>query len=272
MDKYAIFGNPVEHSLSPMIHQLFAEQAQQTIAYQKIQPPKNALEPALREFIDAGGKGANVTTPFKHQAFLLANEKSPRAQQASAASCLLFREDKTIVAENYDGTGFIRDLTQNHGFSIAQKKILIVGAGGATQGILGPLVDAAPAHIIIANRTAKTAIQLSAHYQTSGITSGIGLDECPATPFDLIIHTTTMGHTDEKPHLPNGLITPSTFCYDLSYGKAAQPFLQWAKRQGAEHSADGLGMLVEHNAALFYWWQQFSPDTKPVIAVLKNQL
>lgn len=272
MDKYAIFGHPVKHSLSPIIHEAFAQQAHQTIEYQKIQPPKEAFAPALREFINTGGKGANITTPFKHEAFLLADEKTPRAQQALAASCLLIREDNTLVAENFDGTGFIQDLTHNHRFSINQKRILILGAGGATQGILEPLFDGTPSQITIANRTAKTAIDLASRYQTKGDVAGVGFDTLPSTAFDLIIHATTMGHTDKSPHLPNGLITQSTFCYDLSYGKAAQPFLQTAKQQGAKYCADGLGMLVEHNAALFYWWRQFSPNTKPVIQLLRNQL
>ena len=272
MDKYAILGNPITHTLSPIIHAEFATQTNQSIEYHKIQPPKDEFKQALFEFIEAGGKGCNITTPFKQQAFQLSYAQSHSATEALAASCLLIRDDNTIYADNYDGTGFIKDLTHNHGVSIHQKNILILGAGGATQGIVNALLDRAPAHIIIANRTEKTAIELAKRYPVGGLITGVSFAALDPTPYDLIIHATTLGHTGNRPDLPDGLITPHTFCYDLSYGKAAQPFLEWAAQQGAKQYADGLGMLVEHNAALFYLWRHVSPNTKPVIELLRKEV
>jgi len=271
VDKYAIFGNPVEHSLSPIIHKAFAEQTQQELECIKIEPPVDAFESTLRQFIHDDGKGCNITVPFKHKAFLLADQSSDAAQDAKAASCLLIREDSSIYADNYDGAGLVQDLSHNHHYTLSQKKILILGAGGAVQGILGPLLDKAPSEIVIANRTAQKAIDLAQQYQLRGTVHGVGLEQLETKPYDLIIHATTLGYKEKVIALPDGLIKQHTWCYDLSYGDAAQPFLNWAKKQGAEQFLDGLGMLVEHNAALFYLWRTIYPDTKPIIELLQKQ-
>ncbi|WP_423063307.1 shikimate dehydrogenase [Candidiatus Paracoxiella cheracis] len=270
MDKYAIFGNPVEHSLSPIIHEIFAEQAHQKLEYIRIKPPLDGFEPALQEFIKAGGNGCNVTFPFKGQAFNAADQCSNTASDAEAASCLLIRKNGTIFADNYDGTGLVEDLTHNYEFPLSQKKILIIGSGGATRGILGPLLDMAPSRIIIANRTPQKAMDLAERYKLRGYVTGIGFDDIEVTPYDLIIHATTAGHQGNLVTLPEGIIGHRTCCYDLSYGKAAEPFLQWAKKIGAAQCIDGLGMLVEHNAAVFYLWRNIYPDTKPVIEFLRH--
>lgn len=270
MNKYAIFGNPVEHSLSTIIHETFAKETQQEFKYTCIKPPADSFWPALQEFIKDGGNGCNITSPFKGQAFATAAQHSGTAIDAKAASCLLIHKDGTIFADNYDGTSLVQDLSHNYEYSLCQKKVLIVGSGGATCGILAPLLDMNPAKITIANRTPQKAIDLAEHYKLRGCLNGVGLDQIDITPYDLIIHATTVGHQGNRLPLPQGIIDHRTWCYDLSYGKAAAPFLNWAKKQGAKRCIDGLGMLVEHNAAVFYLWRNIYPDTKPVMGVLRS--
>lgn len=272
MDKYAVFGHPIKHSLSPKIHELFAAQTKQKIEYSAIEPPPDKFEEAIKKFITDGGKGCNISFPFKHRAFLLADETSNTAKIAQAASGLLIRDNHTIYGDNYDGTGLVQDLSHNYHYSFRQKKILILGAGGAVQGILGPLLDTAPAEITIVNRDKQKGVDLAKIFQSRGFIRGIGFDEIEPTPVDLIIHATTVGYDGHVLPLPNELVSEHTWCYDLSYGPAAQPFLNWAKNQGASASHDGLGMLVEHNAALFYLWCNIYPDTQPVIHALKQKI
>ncbi len=272
MDKYAVIGNPVEHSLSPVIHHAFAEQNHQAIDYSKIKAPLDGFVEAVKKFQREGGKGLNVTLPFKVEAYQLASKRSRAADEAKAASVLQLHADGTIYADNYDGLGLVQDLTRNHRVDLNQKRILIVGAGGAVQGILGALLDKAPAQLTIANRTADKARQLAQVFRLRGNVRGIGLEEIEASPYDVIIHATSLGHQQKLPSLPNGLITKNTCCYDLTYGRAAEPFLQWAKSQGATHCYDGLGMLVEHNAAVFYLWRGSYPDTEPVIRALRKKI
>lgn len=270
MDKYAIFGNPVEHSLSPIIHAAFATQTRQAFEYIRIKPLPDGFASALQAFIDDGGNGCNVTFPFKEQAFTAATHHSHTAADAEAASCLLVGEDGTVFADNYDGTGLVQDLTHNNAFSLSHKTVLIIGAGGATRGILGPLLDRAPSKIVIVNRTPQKAAALAEHYSLRGCVTGMGLDALANTSYDLVIHATTAGHQNNLVPLPPGIIEHHTWCYDLSYGKAAAPFLNWAKKQGAAQCMDGLGMLVEHNAAVFYLWRNLYPHTQPVIDMLRN--
>lgn len=270
MDKYAIFGNPVEHSLSPIIHAAFATQTHQEFEYVRIKPAPADFASALQTFIHSGGNGCNVTFPFKEQAFAAATQHSNTANDATAASCLLIHENGTIFADNYDGTSLVQDLTHNYEFSLDHKTLLIIGSGGATRGILGPLLDRTPAKIVIANRTAHKATALAECYKLRGYVTGCGLDSLASTPYDLVIHATTAGHQNNLVPLPAGIITNHTRCYDLSYGKAAAPFLNWAKKQGAAQCMDGLGMLVEHNAAVFYLWRNLYPDTQPVLDMLRK--
>ena len=266
MDKYAIIGNPVEHSLSPVIFQAFAGQTHQSFEYFKIKAPLDGFAKVIAQLQKEGGKGANVTLPFKHEASQLANKKSQEANDA--ASALQFFDDGTIYAVNYDGFGLIRDLTCNLNITLKQKSILIIGAGGATQGILEALVKTAPSKIVIVNRTSRKARELANLFQLRGKIDGVGFDELKPVHYDIIIHATSVGHQGKLPYLPNGLITPHTYCYDLSYGKIAAPFLNWAKDKGAIYCFDGLGMLVEHNAALFNLWFGMYPDTHSVIKML----
>lgn len=268
-DRYAVIGNPVEHSLSPLIHEAFAEQTHRSLHYSKIKAPRDGFIKTVREFQQTGGKGLNVTLPFKLQAYQLANQRSYAAEAAQAVSVLHFRNQGIIYADNYDGLGMVNDLTHNYHIDLAQKTILIIGAGGAAQGILGPLLDKFPIEVTIANRTANKAHQLATKFQARGTVQGVGFAELKPFPYDVIIHATSLGHQGQTVPLPWGLIGANTCCYDISYGKAAQPFLQWAKTQGAKKCFDGLGMLVEHNAAVFYLWFHVHPDPKPVITMLR---
>ncbi len=272
MDNYAVIGNPVSHSASPFIHQQFAIQTQQSLQYERIEAPLDGFEKIIKEFQAAGGKGASVTIPFKEQAFQLADQRSELAQQAEAANTLAFKEDGSIFADNTDGTGLVQDLTHNYDYCARQKKILLLGAGGATRGILGPLLDLAPKQLIIANRTKEKAILLAERVQLKGDVIGISLDEIEASPYDLIINTTSAGMTGNPLTLAKEIIGPNTYCYDIMYGKQTPPFLAWAQQHNPQHCMDGLGMLVEQAAAAFYLWCGVYPDTHPVIDMLREKV
>lgn len=271
MTLYGVIGNPVEHSLSPIIHQAFAEQTHQELNYEKIKAPINGFEDVVRDFQERGGQGLNVTLPFKVNAFRLANDASVRASEAGAASVLCFRDD-TIFADNFDGLGLVNDLIKNKNLKLADKKILILGAGGAAQGILGPLLLQKPKEIVIANRTLDKALNLAKHFKDHGSVVGIDMNALTPNNFDLIINATSMGHTGVAPTLAPELIRDQTVCYDLSYGQAAKPFLNVARKEGAKATSDGLGMLVEHNALVFHLWFGIIPDTSLVLNQLQNQL
>lgn len=265
MDKYAIIGNPVEHSLSPIIFNFFGKQTGITFHYIKIKSPLNGFDKILKQFQQEGGKGANITLPFKRQAYKLSNKQSDAAKKAQAASALQFFDNGTIYAVNYDGFGLVQDLTHNHNIALAKKTILILGAGGATQGILGPLTNTMPAKISIVNRTVSKAYTLASDFYLRGVLQGTSYDNLKPVPYDIVIHATSLGHQGKLPPLPTAIIGPETCCYDLSYGKIALPFLQWAKKHGANKCLDGLGMLIEHNAALFYSWFGVYPNTTPIL-------
>lgn len=268
MDKYAVIGNPVEHSLSPIIHAHFAKQTHQDLEYNKILAPLNNFAATIKDFQQAGGKGCNVTVPFKEQAFQLADSSSHVAQLAKAANTLCFAKDGSIFADNTDGTGLSQDLNNNHHYSSSGKKILIIGAGGATRGILYPLLKMAPCEVVVANRTANKAYALAEMFKLHGPIIGLGFEQLTATPYDLIIHATSVGHGGQCPELPQGLIHKNSWCYDLSYGSAAKPFLHWAKTQGAKKCVDGMGMLVEQAAASFYLWRKVHPSTQKILKTL----
>lgn len=270
MNHYAVIGHPVQHSLSPKIHEAFAQQTGQTLHYSRIEPPINDFIAAVQQFQREGGRGLNVTLPFKQAAYKIAQQRSATAEEAKAASVLHFRETG-IYADNFDGLGLVQDLTKNHHLSLQNRRILLIGAGGAAQGILGPLCDQHPAQIILANRTAEKAVQLANLFRSRGNVKGVGLDALK-NDYDLIIHATSLGHQSQSFMLPTHLVHAKTFCYDISYGKAAQPFLNWARAQGAQHTSDGLGMLVEHNALVFQLWFGIQPQTQPVIQLLRQEI
>ena len=262
-DRYAVFGHPIAHSKSPLIHAAFARQTGQDMTYEAILAPADGFADSVAAFIAAGGRGANVTVPFKEQAFALANRRTPRAEHAGAVNTLSF-EAGGILGDNTDGAGLVADLTRNLNCAIAGKRILLLGAGGAARGVIGPLLDQHPATLVIANRTVSRAQALAEQFGHGIRACGFdGLD----APFDLVINATAASLAGELPPLSPRIFTADTLAYDMMYGRDT-PFLAFARTHGAA-TADGLGMLVEQAAEAFYLWRGVRPDTTPVIASLR---
>jgi len=271
-DQYAVIGNPVEHSLSPVIHAEFARATGQDIAYGKILAPLDGFEAAARQFFKDGGKGLNITLPFKRKAWDLVNSHAGYALDAEAVNTIKPESGK-LVGHNTDGLGLIADLEKNLRFSIQDKRVLLMGAGGATYGVVHPLLDRRPRLLVVANRTLEKAIQLVAHFQkVQGISvgglSGKPYDQLSGSRFDLIINATSAGLKDEMPPVPGDVFAPAALAYDMVYGKAT-PFLKFARDRGAT-AADGLGMLVEQAAESFFIWRGVRPATRPVIEMLRK--
>jgi shikimate dehydrogenase len=264
-DRYAVIGNPVAHSKSPWIHAEFARQTRQDIDYQRLEAPLEGFARTLDEFRAAGGRGANVTVPFKDQAFRYCrNAVTERARTAGVVNTLIF-EDGGARGDNTDGAGLLRDLTVNLGRAIAGARILLMGAGGAAQGVLAPLLAARPRRLIVANRTADRARALARRY---GATAGGGYDEFRGEQFDLLVNATSAGLAGEAPPLAPGAFAPGALGYDMVYGRDT-PFLAAARAAGAE-ARDGSGMLVEQAAESFLLWRGVRPDTAPVLAALRG--
>ena len=271
VDRYAVFGQPIAHSKSPRIHRLFAEQTAQPISYtaQEVFPEQFAA--AVQEFFASGGRGLNCTVPLKELAWQLADRKTSRAQLSKAVNTLAVEKDGSILGENTDGIGLITDLTHNHGIDLSDRKILVIGAGGASRGIIAPLLDKSPKHLVIVNRTVAKARQIADEFQHLGPVSACGFGELPSQRFDLIINATSTSLSNQLPPLPDGLLTGTGCCYDLAYGNAPTTFVLWARKQHARQSLDGLGMLVEQAAEAFYLWRGVRPDTGPVIELLNSE-
>jgi len=268
-DRYGVMGYPVSHSRSPVIHRLFALQTGENIQYELLQVTPDKLEAAVRQFQRTGGKGLNITVPHKSEVVKLCDHLSERAATAGAVNTLTFREGE-IHGENTDGIGLLRDLALNHTFSIDNANILILGAGGATRGIVGPLLEMQPASLCIANRTLDKAEALVEHFGRIGRVSACRFNMVPVTePYDLIINATSAGVKGETPPYPAAAVSPGTLCYDLSYGLSPTPFSVWAREQGAEVSVMGWGMLVEQAAESFFIWRGVRPDTAPVLRQMK---
>ena len=261
MDKYAVVGNPVNHSLSPSLHQAFAKQAGLDIEYRAITAPLHEFKQTILDLQKQGFKGCNITAPFKAEAYALSTAHSLAANRARTVNCLTFSDPATIFGDNFDGEGLIKDLSKRHHFSLAHKKILILGAGGAVSGIIGPLLEAAPKEILILNRTLEKALALAARFSMDGPIRGASITQTLTEPYDLIIHATSLGHPQNSFEFPDGALHKTTFCFDLSYGAAAKSFLAAAKKKGATHYADGMGMLIEQAAASFYRWHGIYPKT-----------
>jgi shikimate dehydrogenase len=262
-DRYAVFGHPIAHSKSPQIHAAFARQTGQDMTYEAILAPKDGFASSVAAFVAAGGRGANVTVPFKEEAYRLADRLSSRAQRAGAVNTLSF-ETEGIVGDNTDGAGLVADLTRNQHCALAGRRILLLGAGGAARGVIEPLLDQQPAALVIANRTVSRAQDLAELFDRGVRACGFdGLD----SPFDLVINATAASLAGELPPLSPRLFTPDTLAYDMMYGRDT-PFLAFARAHGAA-TADGLGMLVEQAAEAFYLWRGARPHTAPVIAALR---
>jgi shikimate dehydrogenase len=269
IDRYGVMGYPVSHSRSPVIHRLFALQTGQNIQYELLQVAPDKLEVAVRQFQRTGGKGLNVTAPHKAEVAKICDHLSERASTAGAVNTLSFR-DGEIHGDNTDGIGLLRDLVINHGLALDGMNILILGAGGATRGIVGPLLEMQPVSLRIANRTVGKAEALVNHFSHFGPVSACRFNAIPATGgYDLVINATSAGFKGETPPYPEAAISPETFCYDLAYGLTATPFSEWAREHGAAKSVMGWGMLVEQAAESFQIWRGVRPETAPVLKQMK---
>lgn len=271
-DRYAVFGNPIAHSKSPTIHRMFARQTGEDLDYEALLAPVDGFPAAVRTFAAAGGRGANVTVPFKEEAFRLCDRRTPRAELAGAVNTLGF-EGGTIAGDNTDGAGLLRDIQANRGFAVAGCRVLLIGAGGAARGAAGPLLDAGPASLVIANRTAERATELARHFAPTAPAvdvEGCGLDGLDARRFDLVVNATSASLGGELPPLPGGIFAAGALAYDMMYGRGETPFLAFANAHGAAQLADGLGMLVEQAAEAFFVWRGVRPETAPVMAALRQ--
>lgn len=269
IDRYAVMGNPIEHSLSPQIHLAFAQQFGEQISYEKILVPLAGLRKAVQEFKIQGGKGLNITLPFKEEAWHVVDEHSEAAKLAKAVNTIMIHSDGSLLGDNTDGLGLVRDLIQNQKITIKNKNILILGAGGAVRGILGPLLEQQPQQIFIANRTLDKALQLEEEFKTRGAVQGGSFKDIPTAPFDLIINGTSLSLQEEELPFPTRIIHPHTICYDLAYSKTGLTgFQAWAQQQGAAKSFSGWGMLVEQAAQAYFLWRGKQPDTGRVLAQL----
>jgi shikimate dehydrogenase len=267
-DRYAVFGHPIGHSQSPRIHRLFAEQTGQTLTYTAEDVTPEIFEPSVKAFFQTGGRGLNCTVPLKELAFRLADTLSDRAQRSKAVNTLALRDDGMIFGENTDGVGLVRDLIHNLGLDLTGQRILILGAGGATRGILEPLLQRQPSRLTIANRTPEKAAQLATEFGDIGPITGGGFATLAGGDYDLILNATAASLSGDLPDLPPDILAQDGACYDLAYGREPTAFVRWGLEQGARLSVDGIGMLVEQAAEAFHLWRGIRPDTAPVIAEL----
>ena len=271
-DRYAVMGNPVAHSKSPRIHAQFAHQFKHAIEYTAIQVDAGGFAQAVDQFRANGGKGLNITVPFKQDAFRLADHLSERARIAQAVNTLKFEADGRLFGDNTDGAGLVHDLEKNLGVHLKDKRILILGAGGAVRGVLQPLLHRHPALIVVANRTVSKARELAGEFAQYGRIEASGFDTLKGKHFDLVINGTAASLKGEIPPLPETLFTSHAFAYDMMYGEKSRPFLGWAELHGAETVVDGTGMLVEQAAESYLIWRGVRPETKPVIELLRKEI
>lgn len=271
-DRYAVFGNPVEHSRSPDIHRLFALQTGEDMSYQRQLVALGAFDRAADDFFNGGGKGLNITLPFKLDAFGYASELTSRARRAGAVNTLALQADGGTLGDNTDGHGLVRDMVANLQWRIAGQSVLVLGAGGAARGALAPLLGEGPAIVVVANRTVDKARQLALAFDDLGPVKGCGFDDLAGECFDLIINATSASLAGDLPPLPSGLISRQTCCYDMMYGPEPTVFMRWALAKGAVTVADGLGMLVEQAAESFYLWRGVRPLTTTVVGDIRQQL
>jgi len=271
VDQYGVFGHPVGHSLSPFIHSVFARETDQQMTYRAYDVAPEALSERVHSFFAEGGRGLNVTLPHKVAAVEVVQELTARAAHAAAVNTLA-RQDDGILGDNTDGIGLVHDLCDNLGLIITQRRLLVLGAGGATRGVLAPLLGLEPAIVVIANRTPERAEALAAAFADLGITQGVGFAYVGDTPFDLIINATAASLSGDIPPIPEGAIGPRTVCYDLAYGRSAMAFVRWAQESGCARAVQGLGMLVEQAAESFRLWRGVRPQTAQLIAALKDRV
>jgi shikimate dehydrogenase len=264
-DKYAVVGNPIAHSRSPEIHERFARQTHQKITYERIEAPLDGFEERALALRDSGYRGLNVTVPFKVDAAKLADDLLPRARLAGAVNTLVFDGD-TIVGDNTDGIGFVRDVRERLKFDFNECSVLVLGAGGAVRGVIGALLDVSPRWIAVSNRTHQRAEELAEEFGVEAI----HLDEVPAEHFDLIVNGTTTGLKHDAPPIDPETFNDCTLAYDLVYAADPTPFMELARSGGAKIISDGLGMLIEQAAESFLLWRGVRPDTAPVYRDLRR--
>ncbi len=270
-DKYAVIGHPIKHSKSPLIHAEFAKQCQQDIEYTAIEVPLDTLSSSLQQLRDVLKiKGINITVPFKEQAWELADNLSDRAQRAGAVNTLIFEQDGMMSGDNTDGIGLCRDL-ENHDVALKNKRVLLIGAGGAARGVISPLLAYQPAELFIANRTASKASHLAELFSDLGQIRGGGFTEVESQ-FDVIINATAASLHGEIPDLPATIFANQSCCYDMMYAETDTAFIQWAKQYNVSKAIDGLGMLVEQAAEAFYLWRKIRPDTRSVMQKLRDEI
>lgn len=271
VDQYAVFGNPIEHSKSPDIHRAFAEQTGESLAYDKVLVALDGFEATAQQFFNDGGRGLNITVPFKLEAFDFADELTERAKTAEAVNTLKKMPNGRILGDNTDGAGMVADILR-HGWNIKDKRVLILGAGGAVRGVLQPVFAEQPKQVVIANRTVSKALALVKQFRTYGKIAACGFDDLEDQHFDLVINGTSASLSGDLPPLPDHLLNDQGACYDMMYGANPTVFLEWAKAKGCSNIADGLGMLVGQAAESFDLWRGVKPDTAPVIDRIRNTL
>lgn len=266
---FAVMGNPVSHSRSPQVHAMFAEQFGIDLEYRAIHVEVGGFEQAVSGFQASGGAGLNVTVPFKRNAWRLADDISVDAHLAKAVNTLVFGEQ--IYGDNTDGLGLIADIEINVGLSLEDLRILVIGAGGAAQGVLGSLLSKGPRSITVANRTKDRAKTLAKRFSSTGIVRGAGLDDVHGELFDAVINASSASLNEQLPAISPEIFAEAKLAYDMAYGTGPTVFQQWAKSNGVEVSADGLGMLVEQAAESFSVWHGCRPETAPVIDRLRRE-
>ena len=267
-DQYGVVGHPISHSWSPFIHGLFAKQTDQSLVYRLYDIAPGNFRAQVLEFFTRGGRGLNVTVPHKEAAAELANELTARADRAGAVNTLLLNPDHTLLGDNTDGHGLVTDLQKNLGLQIVNQRLLILGAGGATRGVVEPLLATGLAELVIANRTPDRAINLASLFADLGAVRGCGFEDVGDEPFDIVINATAAGLAGAVPNVAGSVIAAHTVCYDMSYSKSATPFVTWAIEQGCARAHKGWGMLVEQAAESFTLWRGVRPDTEPVLTAL----
>ncbi|WP_428353242.1 shikimate dehydrogenase [Methyloprofundus sp.] len=271
LDQYSVFGSPIKHSKSPRIHKLFAEQTGQAMQYSAELVPADQFVQTVKGFFTQGGQGINCTVPLKELAWEYADLRTERAELAKAVNTLALQEDGRVLGDNTDGVGLVTDLQNNHQIALKQKRVLILGAGGASRGIILPILQEAPLTLTIVNRTVAKARTLADEFSHKAKINACGYEDLAGQSFDLILNATSASLSNDLPPLAAGILAAGGSCYDLAYANEATAFVRWAREQQARNSLDGLGMLVEQAADAFYLWRGVRPATDPVIQMLEAE-
>lgn len=272
VDRYAVFGNPIAHSKSPQIHTMFAEQTNQQLQYTAELIEIGQFQAGASAFFSENGKGANVTVPFKEDAWQFADSHTERAKRAGAVNTLILEHDGSVLGDTTDGIGLVNDISINHQIDITGKDILIIGAGGAVRGVLQPLLESSPASLVICNRTSEKAKSLANDFADMGNITGCALDAIDGRSFDIIINGTSASLHSDLPDISETIFKDGCCSYDMMYAAEPTIFMNWSEENGASLCLDGLGMLVEQAAESFYLWRGIRPETAPVLNSIRKTL